>query len=226
MKITGRTQNTLNSSCVCLKAPYKVVTQLTRMRRYGVLARYIPEFGQIVGQMQHDLFHIYTVDAHTMMVIGNMRRFRYPEAKTQTPLAHHCVNNHSKTEAVVYRRLYHDIGKGRGGDHSELGAVDARAFCLRHELNTSDTDMVCWLVEKHLYMSTVSQHQDIYDPEVVHEFAKEVRSEMRLNYLYALTVADINATNPTLWNSWRASLLRHLYNETKKALEEWTGVAT
>ena len=202
-----------------LKAPYKVVTQLTRMRRYGVLARYIPEFGQIVGQMQHDLFHIYTVDAHTMMVIGNMRRFRYPEAKTQTPLAHHCVNNLPKPELLYIAGLYHDIGKGRGGDHSELGAVDARAFCLRHELNTSDTDMVCWLVEKHLYMSTVSQHQDIYDPEVVHEFAKEVRSEMRLNYLYALTVADINATNPTLWNSWRASLLRHLYNETTKALE-------
>lgn len=202
-----------------LKAPYKVVTQLTRMRRYGVLARYIPEFGQVIGQMQHDLFHIYTVDAHTMMVIGNMRRFRYPQAIEQTPVAYHCVNAIPKPELLYIAGLYHDIGKGRGGDHSELGAVDARAFCIRHMLNSADTDTVCWLVEKHLYMSTVSQHQDIYDPEVVHEFAKEVRSEMRLDYLYALTVADINATNPTLWNSWRATLLRHLYSETKKALQ-------
>ena len=202
-----------------LKAPFKVVTQLTRMRRYGVLARYIPEFGQVVGQMQHDLFHIYTVDAHTMMVIGNMRRFRYPQAIEQTPVAYHCVNAIPKPELLYIAGLYHDIGKGRGGDHSQLGAVDARAFCGRHMLSSADTDTVCWLVEKHLYMSTVSQHQDIYDPEVVHEFAKEVRSEMRLDYLYALTVADINATNPTLWNSWRATLLRHLYSETKKALQ-------
>ena len=201
-----------------LKAPFNIVTQLTRMRRYGVLARYIPEFGQIVGQMQHDLFHIYTVDAHTMMVIGNMRRFRYPEAMQHAPVAHQCVQAIPKPELLYIAGLYHDIGKGRGGDHSELGAVDARLFCQRHQLNAADTDTVCWLVERHLYMSSVSQHQDIYDPEVVQDFAREVRSEMRLNYLYALTVADINATNPTLWNNWRASLLRHLFSETRKAL--------
>ena len=202
-----------------LKAPFNIVTQLTRMRRYGVLARYIPEFGQIVGQMQHDLFHIYTVDAHTMMVIGNMRRFRYPEAMQHAPVAHQCVQAIPKPELLYIAGLYHDIGKGRGGDHSELGAVDARLFCQRHQLNAADTDTVCWLVERHLYMSSVSQHQDIYAPEVVQDFAREVRSEMRLNYLYALTVADINATNPTLWNNWRASLLRHLFNETRKALK-------
>ena len=202
-----------------LKAPFNIVTQLTRMRRYGVLARYIPEFGQIVGQMQHDLFHIYTVDAHTMMVIGNMRRFRYPEAMQHAPVAHQCVQAIPKPELLYIAGLYHDIGKGRGGDHSELGAVDARLFCQRHQLNAADTETVCWLVERHLYMSSVSQHQDIYDPEVVQDFAREVRSEMRLNYLYALTVADINATNPTLWNNWRASLLRHLFNETRKALK-------
>ena len=202
-----------------LKAPFNIVTQLTRMRRYGVLARYIPEFGQIVGQMQHDLFHIYTVDAHTMMVIGNMRRFRYPEAMQHAPVAHQCVQAIPKPELLYIAGLYHDIGKGRGGDHSELGAVDARLFCQRHQLNAADTDTVCWLVERHLYMSSVSQHQDIYDPEVVQDFAREVRSEMRLNYLYALTVADINATNPTLWNNWRASLLRHLFSETRKALK-------
>ena len=202
-----------------LKAPFNIVTQLTRMRRYGVLARYIPEFAQIVGQMQHDLFHVYTVDAHTMMVIGNMRRFRYPEALVHTPVAHHCVHAIPKPELLYIAGLYHDIGKGRGGDHSALGSIDAKLFCQRHQLNTADTDIVCWLVEQHLYMSSVAQHQDIYDPEVVQDFAREVRSEMRLNYLYALTVADINATNPTLWNSWRASLLRHLYSETRKALK-------
>ena len=202
-----------------LKAPFNIVTLLTRMRRYGVRARYIPESGQIVGHMQHDLFHIYTVDAHTMMVIGNMRRFRYPEAMLHTPVAHQCVQAIPKPELLYIAGLYHDIGKGRGGDHSELGAIDARLFCQRHQLNSADTDTVCWLVERHLFMSSVSQHQDIYDPEVVQDFAREVRSEMRLNYLYALTVADINATNPTLWNNWRASLLRHLFNETRKALK-------
>jgi [protein-PII] uridylyltransferase len=114
--------------------------------------------------------------------------------------------------------MYHDIGKGRGGDHSELGAVDAQAFCKRHQLSEADTELVCWLVEKHLYMSTVSQREDIYDPEVVFNFASVVKSEMRLDYLYALTVADINATNPTLWNSWRATLLRQLYGETRRVL--------
>lgn len=201
-----------------LKAPYTLVSQLTRMRRYGVLGRYIPEFGRVIGQMQHDLFHIYTVDAHTMMVIRNMRRFRYRASAEAFPVAYHAVHTIPKIELLYISGLYHDIGKGRGGDHSELGAEDARAFCARHDLNAADTDLVCWLVEKHLYMSTVAQREDIYDPEVVNKFATEVKSEMRLDYLYALTVADINATNPTLWNSWRATLLRHLYNEVRKVL--------
>ncbi len=201
-----------------LKAPYTLVSTLTRMRRYGVLGRYIPEYGQVIGQMQHDLFHIYTVDAHTMMVIRNMRRFRYRSSQESYPIAYHCVHSVPKIELLYIAGLYHDIGKGRGGDHSELGANDARAFCQRHGLSTADTDLVCWLVEKHLYMSTVSQRQDIYDPDVVLAFAEEVKSEMRLDYLYALTVADINATNPTLWNSWRATLLRQLFTETRRFL--------
>jgi len=201
-----------------LKAPYTLVSQLTRMRRYGVLGRYIPEFGRVIGQMQHDLFHIYTVDAHTMMVIRNMRRFRYRASAEAFPVAYHAVHTIPKIELLYISGLYHDIGKGRGGDHSELGAEDARAFCTRHDLNAADTDLVCWLVEKHLYMSSVAQREDIYDPDVVNQFAAEVKSEMRLDYLYALTVADINATNPTLWNSWRATLLRHLYNEARKVL--------
>ena len=201
-----------------LKAPYTLVSQLTRMRRYGILGRYLPEFGEIIGQMQHDLFHIYTVDAHTMMVIRNMRRFHYRSSQESFPVACHCVKAVPKIELLYIAGLYHDIGKGRGGDHSELGADYVSSFCRRHGLNDSDTSLVQWLVKSHLLMSSVAQRQDIYDPEVIHEFASEVKSEMRLDYLYALTVADINATNPTLWNSWRATLLRQLYGETRKAL--------
>ena len=201
-----------------LRAPYTLVSQLTRMRRYGVLGRYIPEFGNIIGQMQHDLFHIYTVDAHTMMVIRNMRRFHYRSSQETFPVACHCVKNLPKIELLYIAGLFHDIGKGRGGDHSELGAVDAIRFCTRHGLDSADTDLVEWLVRSHLVMSAIAQRQDIHDPEVVHAFAAQVRSETRLDYLYALTVADINATNPTLWNSWRATLMRQLYNETRKAL--------
>jgi [protein-PII] uridylyltransferase len=201
-----------------LKAPYTLVSQLTRMRRYGVLGRYLPEFGEVVGQMQHDLFHIYTVDAHTMMVIRNMRRLHYRSAEQDYPVAAHCVRNLPKIELLYIAGLYHDIGKGRGGDHSTLGAKDAEAFCRRHGLGSADTELVTWLVRRHLLMSSTAQRRDIYDPDVIHEFAMEVKSEMRLNYLYALTVADITATNPTLWNSWRATLLRTLYGETRKAL--------
>jgi [protein-PII] uridylyltransferase len=201
-----------------LKAPYTLVSQLTRMRRYGVLGRYLPEYGQLIGQMQHDLFHIYTVDAHTMMVIRNMRRFHYRSSEEHFPVACHCVRNLPKVELLYIAGLYHDMGKGRGGDHSELGAVDAVAFCQRHGLTDDDTQIVEWLVKQHLLMSSVAQRKDIYDPDVILEFATEVKSERRLDYLYALTVADINATNPTLWNNWRASLLRQLYGETRKAL--------
>ncbi len=201
-----------------LKAPYTLVSQLTRMRRYGVLGRYLPEFGEIVGQMQHDLFHIYTVDAHTMMVIRNMRRLHYRSAEQDYPVAAHCVRNLPKIELLYIAGLYHDIGKGRGGDHSQLGASYVEAFCRRHGIGDADTELVSWLVRQHLLMSSTAQRKDIYDPDVIHAFASEVKSEMRLNYLYALTVADITATNPTLWNSWRATLLRILYGETRKAL--------
>jgi [protein-PII] uridylyltransferase len=201
-----------------LKAPYTLVTQLTRMRRYGILSRYIPEFGRVVGQMQHDLFHIYTVDAHTMMVIGNMRRFRYRSAAENFPVAAHCVNQIPKIELLYIAGLYHDIGKGRGGDHSALGARDVVAFCKQHNLNEDDIELAAWLVEHHLTMSSTAQRKDIYDPDEVFEFASFVKSERRLHYLYALTVADINATNPTLWNGYRATLLRALYTETRKLL--------
>ncbi len=201
-----------------LRAPYTLVSQLTRMRRYGVLGRYIPEFGRVIGQMQHDLFHIYTVDAHTMMVIRNMRRLFYRSSQETVPVAYHCIRNLPKIELLYIAGLFHDIAKGRGGDHSTLGAADVIAFCHRHRLDEDDTELVAWLVRVHLLMSATAQNKDITDPVVVHEFASEVCTEVRLDYLYTLTVADINATNPTLWNGWRATLMRQLYIETRKAL--------
>ncbi len=201
-----------------LRAPYTLVSQLTRMRRYGVLGRYIPEFGRIVGQMQHDLFHIYTVDAHTMMVIRQMRRFHNRSAEEKFPVASQVVRKLPKIELLYIAGLFHDIGKGRGGDHSRLGATDVARFCRRHGLDEGDTALVEWLVREHLTMSATAQRQDIADPEVVDAFARLVGSETRLDYLYALTVADINATNPTLWNSWRATLMRQLYFGARQAL--------
>ena len=201
-----------------LRSPRGLSTQLSRMTRYGVLGRYLPEFGRVTGQMQHDLFHIYTVDAHTLQVVRNMRSFRGPEAWEKYPIAAEIMARLRKPELLYIAGLYHDIAKGRGGDHSKLGVVDADAFCRRHHIPARDRRLVCWLVEKHLLMSAVSQKQDISDPEVVHDFAREVGDREHLDYLYALTVADINATNPELWNSWRASLMRQLYQATQHAL--------
>lgn len=201
-----------------LRSPHKVAQQLRRMNRYGVLGKYLPEFGRIIGRMQHDLFHIYTVDAHTLEVVKNMRRFTYDDALVKYPVVARIVKRLPKIELLFIAGLYHDIAKGRGGDHSTLGADDALAFCERHEINKRDSNLVAWLVEKHLLMSSVAQREDISDPEVVRKFALAVGDQLHLDYLFALTVADISATNPTLWNAWRASLLRQLYAETKRAL--------
>lgn len=197
---------------------YGLVTQLTRMKRYGVLGRYLPEFGKIIGQMQHDLFHRYTVDAHTLLVIRNMRRFTQPEEEQQFPIAAHIVRNMEKPELLYIAGLFHDIAKGRGGDHSELGALDVERFGNAHGLMGNEIRLVTWLVEKHLLMSYISQKKDISDPGVVRDFALAVGDQRRLDYLYALTVADMCGTNPQIWNSWRASLMRQLYQETKRAL--------
>jgi [protein-PII] uridylyltransferase len=201
-----------------LRAPHALFTQLRRMKRYGVLGQYLPEFGRIIGMMQYDLFHIYTVDFHTLTVIKHMRRMRYDSAREQLPLAHEVFYRLPKPELLYISGLYHDIAKGRGGDHSTLGADDASAFCQRHGLTNWDTKLVAWLVKNHLLMSVTAQRKDISDPDVVHEFARKVGDLVHLDYLYTLTVADINATNPSLWNSWRASLLRQLYRETRRAL--------
>jgi len=201
-----------------LRSPHALFTQLRRMKRYGVLGQYLPEFGRIIGMMQYDLFHIYTVDFHTLTVIKHMRRMRYDSAREQLPLAHEVFYRLPKPELLYIAGLYHDIAKGRGGDHSTLGADDAIAFCQRHGLTSWDSKLVAWLVQSHLLMSVTAQRKDISDPDVVHEFARKVGDLVHLDYLYTLTVADINATNPNLWNSWRASLLRQLYRETRRTL--------
>ncbi|TGD71625.1 [protein-PII] uridylyltransferase [Mangrovimicrobium sediminis] len=201
-----------------LRSPHRLTRLLKRMVRYGVLGRYIPGFGRIVGQMQHDLFHAYTVDAHTLEVIENMRRFQIPEFFERFPVTSRVVSRLPKIELLYLAGLFHDIGKGRGGDHSELGSVDAEEFCVQHRLSQRETNLVVWLVKNHLTMSAVSQRRDISDPDVIQEFAHHVGDQVRLDYLFALTVADINGTNPTLWNAWRGSLLRQLFTETKRAL--------
>lgn len=201
-----------------LKSPYNMTTQLQRMTRYGILGRYLPEFGAIIGQTQHDLFHRYPVDAHTLQLIKNMRTFDRPEEAHKFPVTAHVYKSLPKPELAFIAGLYHDIGKGRGGDHSVLGAVDAANFCERHGMPAAETELVSWLVENHLLMSSASQRSDISDPDVIHKFAVLIGSKVRLDYLLVLTVADIIATNPELWNSWKASLMRQLYSETKKAL--------
>ncbi|HEY7774322.1 MAG TPA: [protein-PII] uridylyltransferase [Marinagarivorans sp.] len=195
-----------------------LVTQLKRMKRYNILGRYLPAFGKIIGQMQHDLFHRYTVDDHTLLVIQKMCAFNHPDADQDFPIAAHIMKRLDKPEILYLAGLFHDIGKGRGGDHSTLGAQDAIEFGRSHGLPNGDTKLLAWLVRSHLLMSYVSQKQDISDPDVIYEFALKVGNRRYLDYLYALTVADMNGTNPDIWNSWRASLMHQLYTETKRAM--------
>lgn len=201
-----------------LRSASGVCTQLQRMRRYGLLGLYLPEFGLIIGKMQHDLYHIYTVDAHTMLLLQYVRRMLLGTKEADLPIATQVSQQIPHMELLYIAALYHDIAKGRGGSHALLGAVDARAFCERHGLDQWATDLVAWLVENHLYMSMTAQRKDISDPDIVQAFAEKMQDQLHLDYLFLLTVADINATNPTLWNSWRASLLRQLYTATKRAL--------
>src|SRR5690554_4413635 len=201
-----------------LRSGGNVARQLRRMNRYGVLGKYLPEFGRAVGLMQHDLFHIYTVDAHTLRLLKFIHGFRKPAAREEFPVAANLVHQLPKLELLWIAGLFHDIGKGRGGDHSILGARDVEVFAERHGLSGRDTRLVSWLVEHHLTMSMVAQKRDISDPDVIADFARLVGDKTRLDYLYVLTVADINATNPTLWNGWRATLLRQLHGEAKRAL--------
>ena len=203
-----------------LKSKRLLVTQLENMKDLGILGRYLPEFGRITGQMQYDLFHIYTVDAHTLEVLRNMRWMTLGKSKEKFPLASKVVKKLSKLEILYIAGLYHDIGKGRGSDHSNLGKLIVRKFCNKHFFSNEDTRLIEWLVENHLLMSITSQKKDLSDNKVIKDFAKRVKDLETLNYLYCLTAADVSATNPNLWNSWNASLLRQLYDRTKLYLED------
>ena len=201
-----------------LGVPHNMTKQLRRMSRHGVLGRYLPAFGRIIGQMQFDLFHAYTVDAHTTEVIANTRRFMRADYTDRFPVSTRIARRLRDPRLLYIAALFHDIGKGRGGDHSELGAVDATCFCLTHGLSNTDANLVTWLVQNHLLMSQIAQKRDISDPDEIQRFAETVADQERLDYLYTLTVADIAGTNPELWNAWRSSLMRQLYTETSRAL--------
>lgn len=194
-----------------------VTHELRRMNLYGIIAAYLPIFEKIVGQMQHDLFHVYTVDEHTLTVIRNLRRYTVPEFQHEFPLCSSIMNNVPKQEIVLLAGLFHDIAKGRGGNHAELGAVDAIHFCKEHGLSDFDSNLVSWLVQQHLLMSSTAQRKDISDPDIVHEFAQQMGDKMHLDYLFLLTVSDIRATSPSVWNSWKGTLLRELYSATEAA---------
>ena len=191
---------------------------LRRMSRYGVLGRYLPAYGRIVGQMQHDLFHVYTVDEHILMVIRNLRRFRIPRFDHEYPHCSKLMQEFDHPEVLYLAALFHDIAKGRGGDHSHLGAADATRFCRAHGMARADAELVAWLVEHHLVMSATAQKQDLGDPEVISAFATLVRDERTLTALYILTVADIRGTSPTVWNAWKGKLLEDLFGYTRRLL--------
>ena len=200
------------------REPRGITHELRRMNLYGILGAYLPAFGRIVGQMQHDLFHVYTVDEHILMVIRNLRRFTEPQHAHEYPLCSRLIADLPRKDVLYLAGLFHDIAKGRGGDHSALGARDARRFCREHGLPPADADDVAWLVEHHLTMSATAQKQDLSDPEVVAAFAAKVGREERLVLLYLLTVADIRGTSPRVWNAWKAQLLEDLFHATRRVL--------
>ncbi|MBI2970656.1 MAG: [protein-PII] uridylyltransferase, partial [Gammaproteobacteria bacterium] len=202
-----------------IRQPRHVGHELRRMHRYGVLGAYLPEFAAVQGLMQFDLFHAYTVDEHILFVVRNMRYFGVDEHADKFPrMCRRVLNSIPKQELLYLAGIFHDIAKGRGGDHSALGAQDAIRFCREHQLPEFDCRLVGWLVSNHLLMSKTAQREDINDPEIVNRFAAAAGDVMHLNYLYLLTVADISGTNPKLWNGWKAALMQELYDKALLAL--------
>ena len=201
-----------------LQAPQGVTHALRGMNQSSVLGRYLPNFRRIIGQMQHDLFHVYTVDQHILMVVRNMRRFMTPEHVHEYPYCSQLIANFSHPWVLYIAALFHDIAKGRGGDHSQLGRADARKFCKEHGLEKADANLVEFLVEHHLTMSQLAQKQDLSDPRVIDSFAELVGDERHLTALYLLTVADIRGTSPKVWNAWKGKLLEDLYRMTLRVL--------
>ena len=208
-----------------MSAPRGMTHQMRRMNSYGFLAAYIPAFGKITGRMQYDLFHAYTVDQHTIFVIRNLRRFALDKHEDEFPFCNGVYRELEDPRLLYLAALFHDIAKGRDGDHSILGAEEATKFCLQHNLNRKDTRIVSQLVRHHLLMSVTAQRKDISDPDVVRDFARQLGSVAMLNYLYLLTVSDIRSTNPKLWNHWKDSLLRQLYLSAKQVLRRGIDIA-
>lgn len=201
-----------------LKQQNYLYHRLRTMKRYGILGNYIPAFSQVTGLMQFDLFHRYTVDAHTLLLVRYLHRFTDEKYAKDFELVGSIYQRIERKEIIVLATIFHDIAKGRGGDHSELGETDAVEFCLTHGFSAEDAKLVGWLVRQHLIMSMTAQKKDISDPEVIAEFADQVHNVTYLNHLYVLTVADMNATNPSIWNSWRATLMKQLYTHTRRML--------
>jgi [protein-PII] uridylyltransferase len=195
-----------------------LVHELRRMNQYDILGHYIPAFGHIVGQMQHDLFHVYTVDQHILQVVRNLRRFTMAEFTHEYPFCSRLIADFPRHWLLYVAALFHDIAKGRGGDHSKLGVADAQRFCRDHGIAGEDMELVAFLVENHLVMSSIAQKQDLSDPEVLTRFAAIVKTERQLTALYLLTVCDIRGTSPKVWNAWKGKLLEDLYRMTLRVL--------
>lgn len=200
------------------KQPRGIVHELRRMNETSVLSRYLPAFRKIVGQMQHDLFHVYTVDQHILTVVRNLRRFTMAEHAHEYPFCSQLMANFDEHWLLYVAALFHDVAKGRGGDHSELGEVDARRFCKDHGFDKESTELIAFLVRHHLTMSNTAQKKDLSDIEVIREFAALVKTPRNLTALYLLTVADIRGTSPKVWNAWKGKLLEDLYRITLKQL--------
>ena len=201
-----------------LQAPQGITHAMRNMNQMSILGRYLPNFRRIVGQMQHDLFHAYTVDQHILMVVRNLRRFTMTEHAHEYPFCSQLMANFAQPWLLYAAALFHDIAKGRTGDHSTLGMVDAQKFCEDHQLSTDDTELIVFLVGQHLTMSHVAQKQDLSDPDVIQAFANTVKDERHLTALYLLTVADIRGTSPKVWNAWKGKLLEDLYRITLRVL--------
>lgn len=207
-----------------LRQPRGVSGALKLMHQLGILGRYIPLFERITGQMQHDQFHIYPVDEHTLMVLRNLRRLALSEFAHEFPLAHRLMGACQRPDLLYLAALFHDIAKGRGGDHSSLGALDARRFCLGQGLPKEDADHVAWLVAEHLSLSQTAQKQDLSDPDVISAFAARCGDVKRLTSLYLLTLCDIRGTSPKVWNAWKEKLTRELYLAARHVLEQGSPV--
>ncbi|MFZ9480832.1 MAG: HD domain-containing protein, partial [Burkholderiaceae bacterium] len=201
-----------------LQQPRGIVHGLRLMNNLGILGRVLPVFRRIVGQMQHDLFHVYTVDQHILQVIRNLRRFTMDEHAHEFPLCSQLMAEFQWPWVLYVAALFHDIAKGRGGDHSVLGKAEVRRFARLHGIDAETTQLLVFLVEHHLTMSQIAQKQDLADPDTIATFAKLIRTPYRLNALYLLTVADIRGTSPKVWNNWKARLLEELYQRTMGVL--------